>query len=573
LKTLGDDMIKPHQTGPLEVGWRVPEVGPAFEGKPIAFRNKATGELQQATVGRWQVRTEMANPLENMYGKKPKGLEVSVGGRDFNLIKYIDWLTFMPKRAKLFGSFFQQSDFLTRGGIGSWHGMVNAMRKGHPFEAVSHLAHYPMTVKDILHANFSPGKRLSLMEQLKSTKPIVEGRPGINLQEISRSGLGLTDVTIFDGAVDDIVRDVATEVGWVKKGKAIPRALIALEGSMRRGLFDGVYRAAIINDIRHNIAPVMARTYPNDTDAQIARRIAIAANKRFSTIPASQSVIQDRTIRETAKRLFFSINESEGLLRQATGLLRGPNKQFWLENWLGTWLFMITTAEIIHFASTGKYLPFDRFSPIASTEYGPSPIGYNRDFASPDLPFRGTGDNKIQLDIAGQMDTAFRVLDPEGFVEGRFSVPIRAAQNQKAGENFYGNDITTLGPGGVASRTAQLAQDLGAPIGFGQSAMEILRPNLPEGLVAETESRIGLVGQLIQATGQNVRSELLNDQLKRENPDWRNWSDAIYEREKKNLIVRLFGEQTEREKELRKKEIEELLGGNKEEKADKFFGR
>ena len=32
-------------------------------------------------------------------------------------------------------------------------------------------------------------------------------------------------------------------------------------------------------------------------------------------------------------------------------------------------------------------------------------------------------------------------------------------------------------------------------------------------------------------------------------------------------------EQTEREKELRKKEIEELLGGNKEEKADKFFGR
>ena len=573
LKTLGDDMIKPHQTGPLEVGWRVPEVGPAFEGKPIAFRNKATGELQQATVGRWQVRTEMANPLENMYGKKPKGLEVSVGGRDFNLIKYIDWLTFMPKRAKLFGSFFQQSDFLTRGGIGSWHGMVNAMRKGHPFEAVSHLAHYPMTVKDILHANFSPGKRLSLMEQLKSTKPIVEGRPGINLQEISRSGLGLTDVTIFDGAVDDIVRDVATEVGWVKKGKAIPRALIALEGSMRRGLFDGVYRAAIINDIRHNIAPVMARTYPNDTDAQIARRIAIAANKRFSTIPASQSVIQDRTIRETAKRLFFSINESEGLLRQATGLLRGPNKQFWLENWLGTWLFMITTAEIIHFASTGKYLPFDRFSPIASTEYGPSPIGYNRDFASPDLPFRGTGDNKIQLDIAGQMDTAFRVLDPEGFVEGRFSVPIRAAQNQKAGENFYGNDITTLGPGGVASRTAQLAQDLGAPIGFGQSAMEILRPNLPEGLVAETESRIGLVGQLIQATGQNVRSELLDDQLKRENPDWRNWSDAIYEREKKNLIVRLFGEQTEREKELRKKEIEELLGGNKEEKADKFFGR
>jgi hypothetical protein len=575
LKTLGDDMIKPHQTGPLEAGWRVPEVGPAFEGKPIAFRNKATGELQQGSVGRWQVRTKMANPLENMYGKKPKGLEVHVDGRDFSLLKYVDWLTFMPKRAKLFGSFFQQFDFLTRAGIGSWHGMVNAMRKGHPFESVSHLAHYPATVKDIFHANFSPGKRLSLMEQLKSTKPIVEGRPGINLREISRSGLGLTDVTIFDGAVDDIVRDVATEAGWVKKGKAVPRALVALEGSMRRGLFDGVYRAAIINDIRHNIAPVMARTYPNDTDAQIARRVAIAANKRFSTIPASQSVIQDRTIRETAKRLFFSINESEGLLRQAAGLVPGRgniNKQFWLENWLGAWLFMITTAEVIHFASTGKHLPFDRFSPIASTEYGPLPIGYNRDFASPDLPFTGTGDNRIRADIVGQMDTAFRIMDPEGFVEGRFSVPLRAAITQKTGKNFYENDITTLGPGGVASRTAQLAQDLGSPIGFGQSATELLGPNLPEGLVAETESRIGLLGQLIQATGLNLRSEIVHDQLKRENPNWRNWSDKIYKAEKKKLNIRLFGERTPREKELYQIQIESFFG-DQDKKADEFFGR
>ena len=233
---------------------------------------------------------------------------------------------------------------------------------------------------------------------------------------------------------------------------------------------------------------------------------------------------------------------------------------------------MITTAEVIHFASTGKHLPFDRYSPIASTEYGPSPIGYNRDFASPDLPFRGTGGNKIQLDLAGQMDTAFRVFDPEGFVEGRFSVPIRAGQNQKAGENFYGNDITTLGPGGVASRTAQLAQDLGAPIGFGQSAMELLRPNLPEGLIAETESRIGLVGQIIQATGQNIRSELVHDQLKRENPGWRNWSDKTYQSEKKKLNIRLFGERTPREKELRQAQTDAFFG-NQDKKTDEFFGR
>jgi hypothetical protein len=581
LRTLGDDMIRPHQTGPLEEGWRVPAIGPAFEGKPMAFRNKATGELQQYTVGRWQVKNQMANPLETMYGKKPLGLNVSVAGREADLVKWIDWLTFTPKRVKLFGSFFQQLDFLSRAGIGSWHGMVNAMRTGHPFEAVSHLAHYPATAKDILHANFSLGKRKSLLEQLRSTSPIIEGRPNLHLQSISRSGLGLTDTTIFNRLSEDIIRDVATEAGWVKKGKAVPRALISLETAMRDGLFDGVYRAAIINDIRHNIAPVMARTYPKDTDAQLARRIAIAANKQFSVIPESQSVIQNRMLREIGKRLFFSINESEGLLRQAAGTIPGKsrikgvegniNKAFWVEHYLGAFLFLTTTAEIIHFASTGEHLPIDRFSPINRS--GPLPIGYNRGFASPDLPFTGTGDNKVQLDLAGQMDTAFRVLNPYGFVEGRFSVPVRAGLNQKTGEDFFQNDITTLGPGGVASRTAQLAQDLFSPIGPGQTGMELLRPHLPEGLISEGESRIGIIGQLMQASGQNVRSEIIDDQLKRENPNtWRNWSDQQYFDAKSALATRIFGDRTEREVDLRKEEIADFFG-NQKEKANKFFGR
>lgn len=575
LKSLGDDMIRPHEGGPIKPGWRVPEIGPAFEGKPFATTDKLTDEPRAMFTRRWIVRDEMANPLESMYGKRPTLGNVRVGGKNVDILKAIDWAVFLPKRAKLFGSFFQQIDFTNRAGIGSWHGMVNALRTGHPIEAVQHLALYPKTAAEMLRANFQPNFRSSLKDQLRDTKPLIQDRPGVTLKGISDSGLSIQDVTILPQDLDSVVREVAQESGLIGRGKAIPRAIGALEGAMRRGLFEGVYPAAIINDVKNNIAPVIARTYPNLTDAQMNSAIATLANKRFSTIPASQSVIQNRVVRETLRRVMFSVNESEGLLRQATGTIKGPSKAFWIENWLGAFLFLMATAETIHFASTGEFLPLDRFTPISEDTYGPLPIGYNRNFASPDLPLvRGKGDIKLTLDIVGQMDTAFRVLDPGAFIQSRESVPIRAFQNQLAAENFYGEPIDEVGPGGVASRTVQLAQDLFSPIGFGQAGAELLREELPEGLIAGTEERIGLAGQLIQASGVNVRGEIIDDTLKRENPGWENWSDSTYDSERAKLLERIFGARTEKEKERFEKETREFFGTDKKEaRRDKFFGR
>ena len=207
------------------------------------------------------------------------------------------------------------------------------------------------------------------------------------------------------------------------------------------------------------------------------------------------------------------MNENEGLLRQATGTIKGPTKAFWLENWLGAYLFFLTVAETLHFASTGEFLPLERFTPISTNTYGGLPIGYNRDFMAPNIPIKGKGGLDLTLDIVGQMDTALRVLHPLSFITSRENIPIRAITNQLTGENFFGKSITEIGPAGVASRMVQLAQDLFSPIGFGQAGAELLREQLPEGLIAPTETRIGAAGQIIQATGVNVRADIISPTL------------------------------------------------------------
>jgi len=578
LKTLGDDMIRAYDGGPIPSGWRVPEVGPAFQGKPFAIIDSVTGNPRPMRTSSWIVRHEIANGLENMYGKPPDWGLVHVGGKDVDLASALDWLVFVPKRAKLFGSFFQQADFLTRGGVGSWHAMVNALRTGHPIEAVQHLAQYPGTARDVLGAYFRPNWRANLRSQLNSTKPLIEGRPGIHMKGISESGLSIQDVSIFPKDLDKEVRLIALESGLMRVAKTVPRFVLQVEGAMRRGLFEGVYPAAIVNDVQKNIAAVVARTYPDLTDAQINSFIARVANKRYSTIPASQSVVQNRFIREGFRRLLFSMNESEGLLRQAAGAIspKSREKAFWIENYVGAYLFLLATAETIHFASTREPLPLDRFSPISGTNYGPLPFGYNRNFMSPTLPIDAKGGLELTLDIVGQLDTAFRVLDPFGFVQSRESVPIRAFTNQTSARNFYDQPIDQSGPGGVYSRTVQAAQDMFSPIGFGQAGAEIIRQLAPETetLIAPTEERIGIWGQIIQASGVNVRGEIINDALKRIYPEGpTTWSEKMYENRRKQLINQVFGDRTQTEKDYFKKELDKFLGRDAlKDSKDDFFG-
>ena len=338
---------------------------------------------------------------------------------------------------------------------------------------------------------------------------MVQGREGINFKGISEAGLSTRDVTIFPKDMDKLVHQVANESGILGKGKRLVRMVGDLESAMRRGLFDGVYPAAITTDIKNNIAPMIARQHPTLNDAQINGMIARIANIKYSTIPASQSVIQNRVLRESLRRIFFSVGESEGLLRQATGAFKGPYASYWRKHWIGAYLFLITTANLIHFASTGEPLPPERYSPVAKTKWGPLPFGYNTEFAAPTIPLKGRGDVELTLDLVGQMDTAFRVLDPVNFITSRESVPVRSVVNQASGTDFYGAPIDDVGPGGIISRTSQLLFDLFAPISAGGVGVEAVRQEVPSmaEIMPEVEERLGIPGLALQATGFNIRAE------------------------------------------------------------------
>ena len=514
LKQIG--LAVPHSGGPVPKGWRLPEVGPAFEGKPFAA-NLADGTQTTMYTKRWIVPEEVAKLLDSIYGKRPDLHSVRVGGKDIDIMNVIDAAVFIPKRAKLFGSLFQQRDFLQRSLGGAWSGMVDALQAGEPVQAVRHLAIWPKSAVDIVLANLGPRARTKIRQQLNSTDSIIEGRPGVHLRGIVKAGLSTIDVTIMPGNIDEVAREVASESGFLGV-KRVARAVIEIESAMRRGLFEGVYPAAQITDIRNNIAPMLARQYPSLTDEALNGLIAQVTNKRYSTIPASQSVLQNRAWRETFKRVFFSIGENEGLLRQGTSTFHGPERAFWRKHWIGAYLSLIATANVIHFASTGKMLPKDRYSPISKDRFGPLPFGFNINFASPTLPFVGRGRNELLLDLAGQLDTVFKILDPISFISSRQSVPIRAIQNQFTGKDFFNQPIDEVGPGGFFSRTLQLLSDTLAPIGIGTSALQILRQQVPatQALIPPSEERGGTPLQIIQATGLNVKAASTKRMLEEE---------------------------------------------------------
>lgn len=509
LKSLGDDFLRPHAGGPIPPGWRVPEVGPAFEGKPFATVD-ALGEPAVMFTRRWIAPNKIANSMENIYGKRPDLGKLTVAGRDIDPLAVVDFLTFVPKRAKLTFSLFQQVDFLNRGGAGSWSRMADALLAGQPVEAVRALAKYPESAATIVRANFSPSFRRALAQQLDSTEPLIAGRPGVHMKGIGEAGLSTFDPAMFRWEeMDKMLRSVADEVGMLGQARKVARLVGDLEGAMRRGLFNGVYPAAMMTDIKNNVAPMMARMYPKLNDEQLMGQIAREVNKKYSSIPASQSVLQNRVLRETLRRVFFSVGESEGLLRSAASALGGPSKKFWAKNWLGTYLFLIATAAAIHYAATGKPLPVERYTPISKDKWGPLPFGYNTRFASPTLPLEGRGGTAITLDIVGQMDTALRILNPLQFLSSRESVLIRALVNQVSGSDFFGNPIDDVGPGGVVSRTVQLAEDMFAPIGAGGITKEVARRNIPgaEQVITEGETRLGMTGLGVQATGLNLRAD------------------------------------------------------------------
>lgn len=506
-------------------GYRVPRIGPAFEGKPFAFIPGAEplSDAVGARVGytpRYAVPNKVADQLENIFGRKPDSGFLGTWAKGNAKLK----------QTKLLFSLFQQVDFATRQLGSGFAGAIDDILSGKPLSAVKKVITVPSESAKLFTANVSGARQASLRDSILSTRPLFNERPGVSLRSISDAGWNTSDISIINTSIKRALDDIAKggNVGPVKgalrsaggegaiTGAPLRRWKMLNEAS-QKGLFEGVYPQAQVSTLKRFIVPRLMRQHPDWTDAQISAAAATEINKLYSSLGNFQQTIKNPVSKEFIQSLVFSTNETESLLKQAASTVIGPNKLLWTEYYLGGFVALATVANLVHFAATGEPLPLDRYKPIKKDGFGPLPIGYNSQFLSPQVPFlRGRNDTPIDVDLMGQMDTVFRLLDPQGFIEARENVGLRALQSQQSGEDFFGRPLD-----GPKERMGQLAADLAEPIGVSQfrGALDIG----PEG-----EGRLGNIGQALQGTGINLRGETTANMKDRKAAEYHNgakWSE------------------------------------------------
>ena len=294
-------------------------------------------------------------------------------------------------------------------------------------------------------------------------------------------------------------------------GKAVDR-LGAANRFFTTGLFENVYPLSMEWAAKNHVVPVLKATHPEWTSREIAAQAAKDINVLYSNLGVWQSVFAQPAMRELTRNLFFSTNETESWIRSAVSTVHGPSKRLWMEHWAGLGIFLAGLASVIHFATTRKPLPVDRFNPVVKDDRGLLPINYNPKFLAPDIPIKDANGDNLTVDLVGQADTIFRfALDPLAALQARENVLLRAITTQATGKPFGGGRLE-----GAKERGIQAAYELAAPIGLG-AVLQAVRQKVPaaEDIIPPSERRIGAAGQAIQATGINLRSvrrdvELLN---------------------------------------------------------------
>ena len=480
--------------GPLPDGYRVPRVGPAFEGKPkIAPGVDGQPASFYGYTDRYAVEDKIANVLENIYGRR-----VSLGRGPDAILSVLQG----GKRAKLMGSLFQQVDFITRTGFASFGGAVDDLISGKPVSAVIKVAKLPIEIGKVIAANLSPSRRDLLRNEILSGNAIFPDRPGVTLKGVSKAGWNQADITMVRR---DIKQAFTDSVGDESLTGAAMRNLRRLEAANQRGLFDGVYPQAQTSALKNWILPRLMRQHPNWTDTQIMGQAADEINKAFSTLGDYQTIFKNPYVQHLTHNLIFSTGEPEALIRGAGSMFYGNNKRLWITYYLGGFLFLAATANLIHMASTAlmdkmETLPVMRYNPLKIDQNAPFSLKYNTRFLTPDTTIPGEGGVRTVLDLVGQMDTALRLLNPLEFATSRLNVGPRAIQNQISGTDYYGNRIDTVGPKGIVSRAMQFATDLYEPITVNQIRTLAISP---KGI----RESVGRIGGAVQAAGFNLRAE------------------------------------------------------------------
>jgi hypothetical protein len=481
---------------------RVPKgVGSAFEGRLVQTTD-AGGIPQSIRTPEWALPNSMASFVETMWGRKPSAY---LGDKE--VIGYIRKFRNGFKSAKLFASFFQHMDISLRTSASLF--TLHGLRRGGPLQL-------PSLAARLFAAQWNTGYRNTIRQRYLSTTPIKGHEDlGITYKMIVEEGLGVQgDISVIQREIADTLTDIERTTNPVGKAR---QKIVDANKFFQSGLFDGVYREGITWSLDNFIIPSIRKMHPTWSARQVAAEAASNANLMFSSLPQWQSVLKDPWMREFGQTLFFSTNETEGLLRSFFGTVKGSGKRFWLQYYGGMMLSLAFFGNLINMAATGKPLPPEAYSPIdVGNPYSFTGVGYSTRFMSPQLPqwmgFSGREGSPLHLDIVGQMDTAFRVAsDPIGATAARVNVPVRAVVNQVRGTNFFGEELT------LAQRPGQLLTDLYGPIG-GTSAMGAITEVVPQlqTVLPEGESRMGVRGQLLEGiAGVGMRAERTGDYLTR----------------------------------------------------------
>tara|TARA_R100000900_G_scaffold144858_1_gene129576 strand:+ start:8584 stop:13953 length:5370 start_codon:yes stop_codon:yes gene_type:complete len=521
-------------------GYRIPEIGPAFEGMKIAA---AAGG--HANIGRFAVPKQVADQLEVIYGKSTS---FNVGGID--LFQGLSKFNNVAKRSILSFSGFQHQDMFFR--AGAFASSPLGLRRGAPVKLFSSLAGR-IIASSFYKGDFKGLGRRGVSRRALDDSPIYQDSD-LSFKMIAEQGWNYGgDTSIIKRHAIDSVEELEKSIDLKGIKGNLKLVKDRLGGAIKfweSGLFDGVYAETQMFMLENAILPFLRKQYPSESSQQLARRAASEVNMFSSSLGDWESVFTNATAKDFMRLAAFSTNETESWLRSISrSIPRGDKANdssgLYRQYWLGyaTWLAAVGNA--VNLMRTGELLPMQSYSPLA---FGPpdDPEGiiqfstrYNSKFLSPKI-MHGRNGQPIYLDIVGQADTPFQWLfSPLSAAQGRTSPLLNVFKPFATGKTFYGNAL----PSALDKAQYSLLQSL--PIGafqaidLGAEHNQALREFIPEG-----ESGIGTKGRLFQIGGFNVRKEttreLLNELARREgfkkipakwnNPmTWFNRNDAYKE--------------------------------------------
>lgn len=463
----------------------------AFETRPY---------VDKAGKIRWSeplsVSPEDAKVLPHILGQGFEGAENAAA-----------YLTSVFKRAKVAFGLFQYWDLQNRT---IWRAVTQAAKltaKGDLPGAAREMEVVPAAAKAWAGA-FIPPLRPKLWRAFMDD-PII--KLGIEEGGLPIGGLDVWKRTMRSAIEPDLVMK-APIIGELPTAKLPAGARQAVRGTQK--VMNGIYRyiASGLYDSAHpqywgafykSIFRQLRGKYPEWTERQVAARTAEHTNIMMSSIPDWHSVLSPR-LRQLGRGIGFSVNEGEAWGRMIPRAIAGKDPELYRQQWAAYIFGTLAFAELVNYAITGEFMGTDQLSPIVMRDGRPT---YNTRFARPRLDGDGPIGKALgltaplgqhlYLDLMGQADTPFRMLNPEFFVMTRLSPQLSTAIQELQSRTFFGQRKIT----GPKERVGFAAEQLLVPIpavGFGEEA-----------------ERIGMAGAGIQATGWNVSSEGLRNLLRR----------------------------------------------------------